>query len=169
MVFCSAVHTALHVTTDSGTALLHIIIYLYRNHGDCHTTTTATATAPYMPLPSGIVFMFVLHVLPYTLATPCLAHRLTCYTPTTALPSSRLTQSMVSGLGAPGPEGPFRAACEAALGALRSRREPLVALLDAVLGDPLVEWAAERGDAAARQDLELAVSLNLFVSRCGSG
>lgn len=38
-------------------------------------------------------------------------------------------------------------------------------LLDAVLADPLVDWTSEREDMAARQNLELAVSLSLFVSR----
>ncbi len=52
-----------------------------------------------------------------------------------------------------------------ALAALRTRREGVAALLDAVLGDPGVEWSAEREDAAARQDLELAVALQLFASR----
>ena len=38
-------------------------------------------------------------------------------------------------------------------------------LLDCLLADPLVDWAAEREDAAARKDMEVAVSLNLYVSR----
>ncbi len=81
----------------------------------------------------------------------------------------RLTQALAAGLGpAGGAEGgAFRAACELALAALRARREALVALLDAVLGDPLVGWSegGER-EVAARRDLELAVSLTLFASRC---
>ncbi len=40
-----------------------------------------------------------------------------------------------------------------------------VGLVDAVLSDPGVDWAVEREDAAARQDMELAVALGLFVSR----
>lgn len=47
-----------------------------------------------------------------------------------------------------------------------SHREALVGLLDAVLADPLVDWTSEREGMAARQNLELAVSLSLFVSRC---
>lgn len=67
------------------------------------------------------------------------------------------------------PGGPFRAALEAALGALRRRREALGGLVEAVLWDPGVDWAVEREDAAARQDMELAVALNLFASRCVAG
>ncbi|GAX80940.1 hypothetical protein CEUSTIGMA_g8375.t1 [Chlamydomonas eustigma] len=77
----------------------------------------------------------------------------------------RLTQVLAVALGPVGPEGLFRTCLETGLTALRTRREGLAALLDAVLGDPGVEWSAEREDAAARQDLELAVSLQLFASR----
>jgi phosphatidylinositol kinase/protein kinase (PI-3 family) len=44
-------------------------------------------------------------------------------------------------------EGPFRAACERALGTLRDNQAPLCALLDAALRDPGVDWDWE---AAAR-------------------
>ncbi|KAF5836803.1 hypothetical protein DUNSADRAFT_5382 [Dunaliella salina] len=79
----------------------------------------------------------------------------------------RLTQAVAAGLGAPGGTegGAFKSAAEVALGALRARREALVGLLDAVLADPLVDWTSEREGMAARQNLELAVSLSLFVSR----
>lgn len=89
----------------------------------------------------------------------------------------RLTQLLSTALGVGGldPGGPFCAALEAALGALRRRREALGGLVEAVLWDPGVDWAVEREDAAARQDMELAVALNLFASRwvamqwCGAG
>ncbi|KXZ49313.1 PI3kinase-like protein [Gonium pectorale] len=77
----------------------------------------------------------------------------------------RLTQMLVSALGVGGLEGPFRAACEATLACLRRRREAIASLVEAVLSDPGVDWAVEREDVAARQDMELAVALNLFVSR----
>ena len=64
--------------------------------------------------------------------------------------TSRLTQMLAVALGPPGPDGLFRAGLEAALQALRGQREGVAALLDAVLGDPGVEWSAEREDAAAR-------------------
>ncbi|KAL6760911.1 hypothetical protein V8C86DRAFT_1010253 [Haematococcus lacustris] len=80
----------------------------------------------------------------------------------------RLTQALSSGLGAAGGAegGAFRGLCEALLAALRARREPFTALLDAVLGDPSVAWGSGAGeDAAARRDLELAVALQLFAAR----
>ncbi|KAG2500586.1 hypothetical protein HYH03_001354 [Edaphochlamys debaryana] len=77
----------------------------------------------------------------------------------------RLTQMLSTALGVGGLEGPFRAACELTLGCLRRRREALVGLADAILSDPGVDWAVEREDAAARQDMEAAVALGLFVSR----
>jgi hypothetical protein len=48
---------------------------------------------------------------------------------------------------------------------LRGGREGLAALLEAVLGDPLVLWGGEREAAAARRSLDVAVALNLLVSR----
>ncbi|GFR47474.1 hypothetical protein Agub_g9203, partial [Astrephomene gubernaculifera] len=77
----------------------------------------------------------------------------------------RLTQMLSTALGVGGLEGAYRAAYEATLACLRRRREALVGLVDAVLSDPGVDWAVEREDMAARQDMELAVALNLFVSR----
>ncbi|GLI61976.1 hypothetical protein VaNZ11_004542, partial [Volvox africanus] len=77
----------------------------------------------------------------------------------------RLTQMLSTALGVGGLEGVFRTACEATLGCLRRHREALVGLTDAVLSDPGVDWAVEREEMAARQDMELAVALNLFVSR----
>ncbi|GIL75399.1 hypothetical protein Vretifemale_5200, partial [Volvox reticuliferus] len=77
----------------------------------------------------------------------------------------RLTQMLRTALGVGGLEGVFRTACEATFGCLRRHREALVGLADAVLSDPGVDWAVEREEMAARQDMELAVALNLFVSR----
>lgn len=50
---------------------------------------------------------------------------------------------------------------------LRHSRDTLSALLEAVLGDPLVEWGSDREAAAARRSLDVAVALNLLVSRWG--
>eukprot|EP00955_Chlamydomonas_euryale_P076608 362725-Chlamydomonas_euryale.AAC.2 len=74
-------------------------------------------------------------------------------------------QMLSCALGVAGPDGAFRGAAEAALCALRARRDGAAALFDAVLADPGVEWAAEREDAAAHGELELAVALQLFASR----
>lgn len=70
-----------------------------------------------------------------------------------------------SALGVGGLEGEFTTCGEAVMGALRSRRDAISSLLDAVLSDPSVEWSVEREDHAVRKDLEVAVSLNLFASR----
>jgi hypothetical protein len=63
-------------------------------------------------------------------------------------------------------EGDFKAGAEAVLCVLRKSRDTLSALLEAVLGDPLVEWGSDREAAAARRSLDVAVALNLLVSRC---
>ncbi|KAK9822206.1 hypothetical protein WJX81_005370 [Elliptochloris bilobata] len=77
----------------------------------------------------------------------------------------RLTQCLTAALGIAGVEGAFRAACEAALGALRAGGPALGGLLAGSLADPLVDWAAERDDRHARQGQDLAVALALFASR----
>jgi hypothetical protein len=53
-----------------------------------------------------------------------------------------------------------------ALRVLRGGRDALATLLEAVLADPLVQWGGEREAAAARRSLDVAVALNLLVSRC---
>jgi PI-3-kinase-related kinase SMG-1 len=81
----------------------------------------------------------------------------------------RLTPLLQSALGPTGKEGAFRAACERVLCALRGAGAPLAALLELLLGDPGVDWAAEREAQAARRDVDAAVSLNLFASRWVGG
>lgn len=56
-------------------------------------------------------------------------------------------------LGPGGTDGGFRQAAGAALGALRWESHALVALLAAVVGDPLVPWSAAEGveGSAARK------------------
>ncbi|CCW72327.1 unnamed protein product [Phytomonas sp. Hart1] len=53
----------------------------------------------------------------------------------------RLTRNVVDGLGVEGVGGGFAAAAEAVLWRLRERRELLLAILDAVVQDPLTRWA----------------------------
>ncbi|KAK9805272.1 hypothetical protein WJX72_010214 [[Myrmecia] bisecta] len=77
----------------------------------------------------------------------------------------RLTQTIQAALGLTGVEGAFRSDCEAVLHSLRSQSDTLTGLLEAIVNDPLVDWAVDREHHAARQDMELAVSLNLFTSR----
>jgi hypothetical protein len=79
----------------------------------------------------------------------------------------RLTQTLQTALGVTGVEGTLRGGCEATLRVLRAHRRPLLALLEAFVFDPLVEWTAPGagGRGAARKDMEVAVTLSLFVSR----
>ena len=74
---------------------------------------------------------------------------------------------MQTALGVTGPEGIFRSSCETTLRVLREHKPTLLSLLEAFVYDPLVEWSTHggRGVDTARRDMELAVSLRLFVSR----
>ncbi len=63
----------------------------------------------------------------------------------------RLTPVLAAALGAPGPEGSFRAAAEAALAALRARAGHMTALLSSSLHDPSLDWASGHHDAAQRK------------------
>mmetsp|Transcript_26016 Transcript_26016/g.89758 ORF Transcript_26016/g.89758 Transcript_26016/m.89758 type:complete len:120 (+) Transcript_26016:60-419(+) len=57
----------------------------------------------------------------------------------------RLTQLLVNSMEASGVEGSFRLTCRAALAALRSDAPSLMALLEAVVYDPLHVW--RKGEA----------------------
>ncbi len=73
----------------------------------------------------------------------------------------RLTQNVVSLFGLAGVEGLFRSSCEDTLEALKEGRETLLALLEAFVYDPLVDWTpgVDMGVAGAfyggRQNNEL--------------
>ena len=77
----------------------------------------------------------------------------------------RLTQNMERALGVTGVEGVFRVACEHTLRVLRKNREIMLTLLEAFVYDPLVDWTIDKAAGEAQKNLELSVSLNLFVSR----
>lgn len=79
----------------------------------------------------------------------------------------RLTQMLVAALGPGGTDGAFRAGAARALGALRANAQPLLALLEAALADPAVDWNAEGVEKRARQGFEEAVTLQLFAGRIG--
>lgn len=63
----------------------------------------------------------------------------------------RLTRNIVDGFGVRGVDGGFRARCQDALHVLRSRRELLLNILDALVHDPLATWviAVDPNAAAA--------------------
>jgi len=77
----------------------------------------------------------------------------------------RMTPAMVSALGPWGVDGPFTSACEAVLRVLRSAREPILALLEAFVYEPLAEWGADRLLHEQRREAEVSVSLTLAASR----
>ena len=60
--------------------------------------------------------------------------------------------------GVTGVEGLFRSSCQAVLTALRRNRQAVTLLMEAILVDPLVEWAPNREDAAANQVAHLSWS-----------
>ena len=55
----------------------------------------------------------------------------------------RLTHNMVQAMGPSGYEGPFKIACEVALGLMRKQKDILVASLRPFIFDPLVDWVKE--------------------------
>jgi len=77
----------------------------------------------------------------------------------------RLTQMLAAALGLTGVSGVFRHAATMTMESMRRNSTDLQALLAACLEDPLVDWVAERKDAAARAEMETAVSLDLLASR----
>ena len=76
-----------------------------------------------------------------------------------------MVQAVTAAMGVLGVEGVFRVSAEGVLAALRANQDTLGMLLDAILLDPSVQWAPEREDSAARQDMDVAVSLSLLASR----
>jgi len=58
---------------------------------------------------------------------------------------------MVSAFGPTGYEGPFRLACEAALGLMRKQKDVLMSSLRPFVYDPLVDWVPKgEGDSGKR-------------------
>jgi phosphatidylinositol kinase/protein kinase (PI-3 family) len=53
--------------------------------------------------------------------------------------------------GVTGVEGLYRSSCEAVLTSLRRNSQAVMLMMEAILLDPLVEWAPHREDAAANQ------------------
>ena len=54
---------------------------------------------------------------------------------------------MVAAFGPTGCEGPFRLACEAALGLMRKQKDVLMSSLRPFVYDPLVDWLPKNGDS----------------------
>ncbi|PWN18138.1 hypothetical protein BCV69DRAFT_274423 [Microstroma glucosiphilum] len=63
----------------------------------------------------------------------------------------RLTRNMIDAMGVTGYEGVFRRAAELTMGILRSNKDSLMSVLEAMVHDPLVEWAvADTGGGGGR-------------------
>ncbi|GMH39239.1 hypothetical protein BSKO_07137 [Bryopsis sp. KO-2023] len=78
----------------------------------------------------------------------------------------RMSQIMQVALGIGGLKGSFYRACADVLRVMRENKDGLWMLLESVLNDPTVDWAADRHERAARKGMDLAVNLQLFESRC---
>jgi phosphatidylinositol kinase/protein kinase (PI-3 family) len=74
-------------------------------------------------------------------------------------------QTLQAALGVSGTEGGFRQAAEATLSAVRQHAAPMVALLAAVVGDPLVPWSAAEGceGSAARKARSISYSTRFLM------
>eukprot|EP00887_Chlorella_sp_A99_P005628 scaffold1.g5628.t1 len=79
----------------------------------------------------------------------------------------RLTQVLVAALGPGGVDGAFCGGAAATLRALRANAQPLLALLEAALEDPLVDWNVESAAKQAQRAFEEAIALQLFAVRAG--
>ena len=68
----------------------------------------------------------------------------------------RLTRMLVKAMGVSGVEGNFRASCEATMDVLHTHKDSVMAMLEAFLHDPLVNWRLmtddDVGKAAPAQD-----------------
>ncbi len=67
----------------------------------------------------------------------------------------RLTRMLVNAMGVSGTEGNFRCTCESVMGVLRRHKDSVMAMLEAFLHDPLINWGvgvvAKEKDARAGQ------------------
>lgn len=70
----------------------------------------------------------------------------------------RLTHNMVDALGVTGVEGAFRRSAEVTMGILRSNKESLMSVLQAMVHDPLGEWVATDRRSRGRQAERSGVS-----------
>ncbi|CAG8478500.1 7348_t:CDS:10 [Funneliformis caledonium] len=77
----------------------------------------------------------------------------------------RLTQNLETALGITGVEGVFRIACENVLRVMKKNKEMLIALLEAFVYDPLVDWNQNLLEDKDKQIMELAENIGLLTSR----
>jgi len=82
----------------------------------------------------------------------------------------RLTRMLVKAMGVSGTEGNYRCTCEATMGALRRHKGSLMAMLEAFLHDPLINWrlarpAEERASSAQTSAAVSAIPKPIADSR----
>eukprot|EP01117_Protostelium_nocturnum_P004771 TRINITY_DN1729_c0_g1_i6.p1 TRINITY_DN1729_c0_g1~~TRINITY_DN1729_c0_g1_i6.p1 ORF type:complete len:2769 (-),score=631.24 TRINITY_DN1729_c0_g1_i6:553-8859(-) len=77
----------------------------------------------------------------------------------------RLTQNVIHAMGFTGTNGYFKEACKCTLQVLRDNKEILMTLLDAFVYNPLIDWTIDKVSDESRKKMELAISLNHFISR----
>ncbi|CAI2173764.1 5161_t:CDS:10 [Funneliformis geosporum] len=77
----------------------------------------------------------------------------------------RLTQNLETALGITGVEGVFRIACENVLRVMKKNKEMLIALLEAFVYDPLVDWNQNLLEDKDKQIMEFAENIGLLTSR----
>ena len=61
----------------------------------------------------------------------------------------RLTRMLVNAMGVSGVEGTYRSTCEATMNVLHTHKDSVMAMLEAFLHDPLLDWHLEDAAAAA--------------------
>jgi len=66
----------------------------------------------------------------------------------------RLTRMMVNAMGVSGVEGNFRCACEATMGVLRQQKDSVMAMLEAFMHDPLLNWGLTTDDDREERERE---------------
>ena len=79
----------------------------------------------------------------------------------------RLTRMLVRAMEVSGIEGNFRSTCEGVMGVLRSNKDSVMAMLEAFVHDPLINWRLLEPDGAGR-DGERAAGRRGHDRVCGA-
>ena len=74
----------------------------------------------------------------------------------------RLTRMMVNAMGVSGVEGNFRCACEATMGVLRQQKDSVMAMLEAFMHDPLLNWGLTADEDDKERESSTSVAVNEF-------
>jgi FKBP12-rapamycin complex-associated protein len=69
----------------------------------------------------------------------------------------RLTRMLIKAMEVSGIEGNFRTTCEAVMTLLRDNKESLMAVLEAFVDDPLINWRITGAGTGAKKKLALRI------------